>query len=79
MCQIFQMSNLTSVFHGQNLSMEGPGRNKKRPKDIRDNILRVCLTKEEKEVIDRKAHDLGLDCSSYGRMVLLQNAREIKS
>lgn len=52
------------------------GRPKKPPKEVRDNVLRIRLTDEERLWLDEAAGHLTLDTSTWARMKLLQMAKE---
>lgn len=49
------------------------GRPKKAVADRRTNMLRVRLTNEEREKLDKAAAGKSLDTSSWARSVLLSN------
>lgn len=53
------------------------GRPHKPKGQARDKVLRVRLTEAEREELDRAAHIVGLDTSTWTRYELLSLARKI--
>lgn len=41
----------------------------------RNNLLRVRLSNNEKEILQKKSRDLGLDMSTYCRLVLFKDLK----
>ncbi len=55
------------------------GRPKKAKGEQRENVLRIRLTQDERDVLDAAATAKSLDSSAWARMVLLEIARPANS
>jgi hypothetical protein len=52
------------------------GRRRKNPAECRNQIVRICLTEQEKAAVEQLAHSRGLDVSTWLRSQVLQIIRE---
>lgn len=52
------------------------GRPKKPEGEVRENVLRIRLTDEERAILDQAAKSKGLESSTWARMELLALARK---
>jgi hypothetical protein len=54
-------------------------RPKKPPGDVRENVLRIRLTDEERKVLDDAASERALDTSAWARSELLALAKKLRA
>jgi len=63
------------TFCGYNARMRG--RPKKAESEARQNVLRIRLTEEERQLLDEAAKGKSLETSTWGRMELIALARKL--